>query len=255
MEWLLTGDGPKRPDKVADLEAETLTRQFKELVVRHPSIRPLASGFMEWIDHSAIETSSTPVTQPVYGQRPIDDSVIPVLGPIERVGDEIERLAMIGGTAIHDQSREFLANADPGAAVDLCMLERFGNDGAVVSSDQVPVARYRDAESPTGHRDFITAAAFRDAYSDAVGWEVGNSGMEPQFAPDDIVLTSPTAMAIAGQPAVARLESQSGLLLRIYHREGGDVLLIPANSRLDVTRVTEHELVYAYRVIGVVRRG
>ena len=50
LEWLMTGEGPKRPPETGDVEVETLTRQFQEVISVHPGLRQGVTQLLNWVD-------------------------------------------------------------------------------------------------------------------------------------------------------------------------------------------------------------
>lgn len=50
LEWLITGEGPRRPPQILDAESEELSRRFEEAISLDVTLRPAARTFLDWLD-------------------------------------------------------------------------------------------------------------------------------------------------------------------------------------------------------------
>lgn len=249
LEWLMTGGGPKRPEKIADIEAETLTRQFKELLIRQPDLRPVASGFMAWADRAVSASGGS--TRQSLPSKPL----IPIVGRLSSFATHHSLGSTSDFTKIVETAREFATSQSAEPKTSSAILETVGGNVAVQTSGAVAVVSYQDSTSTEGVREYLDTGAFGESVPDAIGWLVDDDAMEPQFRIGDIVLISPSSLAIGGQPCIASTIASEQVFLRMFHREGREVVLVPSNSRVPVNRVAEQELRWAYRVLALVRRS
>lgn len=60
LDWLITGEGPRRPPQQLDREGEELTRRFEEAIAVDTSLRPVARAFLQWLDDRRHHPESTP---------------------------------------------------------------------------------------------------------------------------------------------------------------------------------------------------
>ena len=60
LEWLITGEGPRRPPQLMDREGEELTRRFEEAISIDAELRPVARAFLKWLDDRRMRPESTP---------------------------------------------------------------------------------------------------------------------------------------------------------------------------------------------------
>lgn len=62
LEWLVTGEGPRRPPQLLDRDSHELARQFEEAITIDPSLRPVARAFLSWLEDRRMRPDSTPPT-------------------------------------------------------------------------------------------------------------------------------------------------------------------------------------------------
>ena len=60
LEWLITGEGPRRPPQHLDREGVELTRRFEEAISLDAELRPVARAFLNWLDDRRMRPESTP---------------------------------------------------------------------------------------------------------------------------------------------------------------------------------------------------
>ena len=70
LDWLLTGDGPRRPPQVLDRESADLSRRFEEAIAFDQSLRPVAAAFLAWLE----DRRSRPDQTPARFELPASDS-------------------------------------------------------------------------------------------------------------------------------------------------------------------------------------
>ena len=274
LEWLLTGEGPKRPPLKTDIEAEGLTRQFQEAITVRPDLRPGVGELLNWLDSLPRDAGEPPApadAAPPYGRHPGEssatfavrrdaangqggddsaESLVPVIGntsaglarhweemPDDFGGEEADR-------RIEDllKTRPQTAAREPGRLT--------GEAGEVPPPDVTLIQK--SAADDDGLLEFLDSAEIRRRYPDAVAWRIDGDSMSPRYADGDFVITSRSVPAEPGQPCVARQKGQIGVNCKVYQPDGEDVLLIPINPRQELQRVPAADIEWAYRVLGTV---
>lgn len=252
LEWLVTGEGPKQVETVADLEAEALTREFKEILVTRPDVRPMAAAFLTWISHQP----ATPSKDHFVGAKTW--RTVPLVGS---TGDELPtdvRRALREGKDVFDEDFARTASSEQCGRIESAALNALhharATSAAGVSSkattEQVRVLRFNDSARCVGS---IQVAELPDDWGERlVGIELADDSMTPDIPIGCIAVVAIGRRPEDGEIGVALLSGSAELLVRRYHSEVDDVLLVPSNPRVDVTRVANEQVEFAYRVVAVV---
>lgn len=241
IDWLITGDGPKQAESIADIEAETLTRQFKEILVTRPDVRPLATQLLSWIaqqprplkeDRSEAGTGSW--------------RTIPLIGATDDdLSTELQRALRTDSTSF-DEAMNSASDESVGSRIEPGSLREI--DGSSVQS--VRVLRSDNAHKT---RSSIQAAELPEGWGEqVVGVETSDDSMTPDVPAGSIAVAAVGRRPVDGEMVVAQIAGSAKLQLRRYHVDADDVLLVPSDPRIDVTRVSEADLDFIHRVVGII---
>lgn len=249
LDWLLTGEEPKRPQRVGDPELESLTHQFRDALIRHADFRPVASQFLHWLRSQA---EGEQATAAIGGTL---KSAIPILGALPDSSSNLasgsaEGLLARRARALETNSNAAFATATEPVGIDVLndnTEDHLADDNIVRGS----LLTHESGATPWG----IESNELTSSHPDAVAWLIDDHSMEPLFHQGDYVVISPTHEAESGQPCVACMRQSRQLSCRVFHPDDNSVLLVPANSRIDATRIPANDLEAAYRVLAVVRAG
>lgn len=103
--------------------------------------------------------------------------------------------------------------------------------------------------------EVLESPRLAECWPGAFALRVDGDSMRPMLEPDDLVVLSPKAVALDGQPAVVQLANQVGVTCKIYRRARGQVRLISANEAYPTSVHRSQEVVWALRVLARVRPG
>ena len=270
LEWLLTGEGPKRPPVKADVEAEALTRQFQEAITVRPGLRPGISRLLDWVESQPRPAGGPPAADappPEVSEPPSAPADPPPAGP-QASAAAATLVPVVGSTSAGlarrwEELPDDFGGPEADRRIEDILASRPTSDGPPARLTGEPDAAASgpvslvQSSSPDGEGfvEFVDAAELRRAYPDAVAWRIDGDSMAPRYVDGDLVVTSASQPAVAGQPCVARQKGQIGVNCKVYQAEGGDVLLIPINVRHDIQRVPAERIEWAHRVLGVISLG
>lgn len=127
--------------------------------------------------------------------------------------------------------------------------EAFVEGGAEVPVQIVTVADH----GPPGTCEFLLAETLWRCYDRAFAVRIDGQSMEPQIHHGDLVVLSPIHGPEDGRAAVVQLAGQIGVTCKRFRREGGRVHLIPANETFPATDYPAEQVVWALRVLALVR--
>ena len=101
--------------------------------------------------------------------------------------------------------------------------------------------------------EFVAAPGIKTRYPDAFALRIDGQSMAPDIRHGDLAILSPSEAADHGRPAVVQLEGQIGVTCKLYRRSGDRVHLIPVNEQIDPVVVDAPAVVWALRVLALVR--
>ena len=269
LTWLLTGAGdpfPQAPAGGADNRlshpAEEIIGRFAEALAARPSDIPRAS-------------SCAPPGAAVAALRAILEQVeksLPVGGawkPSE-AGITPSAIPVVGRTAagLPASWEKFFADAK-----DPQVLER------LIAQTEIRAARQRGAEllaaDPTGEPDrpadatallvqlsaptadgileYLELPGLGPLGAGAFALRVDGDSMSPRIRDGDLVVCRRSLPPQPGQTAVVKVRGRIGVTVKLWRPEGGHVHLIPINEACDPSRLVRTDIIWACRVLWVVR--
>lgn len=247
LEWLITGEGPRHPERIADVEAEVLTRHFKELVVSRPGFRPIAKEFFSWVESLPLEPA---------GERPEPNSNenirVPVIGVVNRQPDQqlldnVARLAD-GRSVLWPEQGDTPLERDRAAAT------AWLSESDRTASAEVEVGPSKHIGQPVGQAVVLQAGPSDQLHSeDWVCFVVADELMAPAHPNGSYVIVDTAQTPEPGNTCVAKRSGSDQLFLRRYQPEHDDVLLVPDDLRGEVERFPASDLQVAWNVIGSVK--
>ena len=104
-----------------------------------------------------------------------------------------------------------------------------------------------------GQCEYISAGQIKSKYPDAFAVRIDGESMAPDIRHGDLVLVSPSSLAVDGQPAVIQLANQIGVTCKLCRIEADTVHLIPVNEAFAPQTFSADKLQWALRVLARVR--
>ena len=157
---------------------------------------------------------------------------------------------------------QFWSGSDDGGVTQLAELidQHAGRpiqtvQAAAVDSDEaVQIVTLRDV-GEDGIAQFLRADPIAARYPDAFALRIDGDSMSPEIAHGDLVVLSPSAPAVDGQPAVVQLTDQIGVTCKLYRREADTVHLVAINERIPPTAIPADRVTWALRLLAHIRPG
>jgi SOS-response transcriptional repressor LexA len=278
LTWLLTGAGdpfPQAPTGGADNRlshpAEEVLARFAEALAARPATP--AEPAAEAAGHSRIPRGSPGAA--VAALRAILEQVeksLPVGGawkPSE-AGITASAIPVVGRTAagLLASWEKFFADAK-----DPQVLER------LIAQTEIRAARQRGAEllaaDPAGEPDrpadatallvqlsaptadgileYLELPGLGPLGAGAFALRVDGDSMSPRIRDGDLVVCRRSIPPQPGQTAVVKVRGRIGVTVKLWRPEGGHVHLIPINEACDPSRLVRTDIIWACRVLWVVR--
>ena len=201
-------------------------------------------------------TPGRPPGPPV--RRVVAEDLIPVVGftsagPARRWDETLRRTGADRRAAIDAVIETLLAEQPSLRAEAVAAVESEASSEAAIL-ERVPEATVLQigGSSPA---EFVLSTELKSAYPDAVAWRIDGDSMSPRYEHGDLVITSSDEPARVGQACVARQAGQVGVNCKVFHHDGDEIVLIPVNVRVETQRVPARDVLWAYRVLCVVRRS
>ena len=107
--------------------------------------------------------------------------------------------------------------------------------------------------TPDGCLEFVDLAALGTVEPGTFGLRVDGDSMAPRILDNDIVLARRSAAPEAGRTAVVKLKGHVGVTVKLWRPESNRVHLVPVNEAYDPTVCRREDVLWACRVLWVVR--
>jgi SOS-response transcriptional repressor LexA len=270
LTWLLTGQGapfPDRPAPGADNRlshpAEEIIARFADALAAQPAA-PAEPAQPEGLNSAAV-TALRAILAQVEKSLPeestwkpseagITPSAIPVVGrtaagllaPWEKFfADEenphvLERLiAQTETRAARRRGAELLA-ADPTGDPDR-------------PADVTAMLVQLSAPTADGIVEYLELPGLGPLGAGAFALRVDGNSMSPRIRDGDLVVCRRSIPPQPGQTAVVKVRGRIGVTVKLWRPEGGHVHLIPINEACDPSRLVRTDILWACRVLWVVR--
>lgn len=101
--------------------------------------------------------------------------------------------------------------------------------------------------------EFVAADQLKARHGDAFATRIDGDSMAPDICHGDLVILSPSAQAVDGEPAVVQLSNQIGVTCKLYRRQGQTVHLVPINEKYFPQSFPAEKVVWALRVVAHIR--
>ena len=118
----------------------------------------------------------------------------------------------------------------------------------------VQIVTLRDV-GEDGVAQFLRADAVASRHPDAFALRIDGDSMSPEIVHGDLVVLSPSAQAVDGQPAVVQLTDQIGVTCKLYRREGDTVHLVAINEQIPPIIIPAATITWALRLLAHIRPG
>ena len=254
--WLLFGESSsaiERPTQRSRLLADRLL----QILGQNPELNGPVEEFLKLLErsthdaagHTAENSSATranasPTTEPFTTN---SRHLIPVVGSTAAgLAHYWSELEVTHGGPEADARLEQLLSDHVQRSSEECWAQ--------VSSGQQAVSLVQlSRPDEFGFLEFLDAAHIKAAYPDAVAWRIDGDSMSPRYQDGDLVITSPSHPAVSMHPCVARQRGQIGVNCKLYQEQGDTVLLVPINPTSVVQKISRAELLWAWRILGVVQ--
>ena len=259
-EWLLTGRGdpfPAAPSKDRDTE---LSQDLHGALARfsdRAGATPKGAAARVALERLLSEVRRT--------LPPAEDPWEPYLGAVKATC-----VPIIGRTAagLLAQWEDFFAGHDESDTLDGFIGRLEGKAGRQRPADMQsadpglpPEAPFgREARliqlsepTPDGCVEFVDLAGVQEVAPGTFGLRVDGDSMAPRILDGDIVISRRDALPEPGQTVIVRLQGRIGVTVKLWRPEGDRVHLIPVNEAYDPTVCRRDDVLWACRVLGVVR--
>ena len=250
LRWLLTGEAVQRSVSASH---PAIQRAAKLLDQCPDAAQPL-TAFVELLaevhQFPGMEVAETPDPPPPTPA----EQVLPV-------GGETPLIPVLGRSAAGVP--QFWSGCDDGGATHLAdLIDRHAGrpvqtvQSGTLDGDEsaVQIVTLRDA-GEDGIAQFLRADTVASLYPDAFALRIDGDSMSPEIAHGDLVILSPSAPAVDGQPAVVQLADQIGVTCKLYRRAGETVHLVAINERIPPTAVPADAITWALRLLAHIRPG
>jgi SOS-response transcriptional repressor LexA len=101
--------------------------------------------------------------------------------------------------------------------------------------------------------EFIDLAGFGAVAPGTFALRVDGSSMAPRILDGDIVVSRRDAVPEPGQTAIVKVRGHVGVTVKLWRPEGDTVHLIPINESCELARFPRTDILWACRVLWVVR--
>jgi phage repressor protein C with HTH and peptisase S24 domain/transcriptional regulator with XRE-family HTH domain len=270
LTWLLTGQGAPFPDLPPQGADNRLSHPAEEIIARFAeTLAARAAAPFEPEQHRSLDNAAVAALRAILAQverglpegsawKPSDAGLspeaVPVVGrtaaglpaPWEKFfADEedpqvLERLiARTETRAAHRRGAELLA-ADPA-----------GEPGRPADAS----ARLVQLSEPTadGIVEYLEMPGIGPLGPGAFALRVDGDSMSPRIRDGDLVVCRRSIPPQPGQTAVVKVRGRIGVTVKLWRPEGDRVHLIPINEAYDPSRLLRTDILWACRVLWVVR--
>jgi len=107
--------------------------------------------------------------------------------------------------------------------------------------------------TPDGCVEFVDLAGLQKIAPGTFGLRVDGDSMAPRILDRDVVISRRDALPEPGQTAIVQLRGRVGVTVKLWRPEGDRVHLIPINEAYDPMVCRRDDVLWACRVLGVVR--
>ncbi len=255
LNWLLFGD--RAVAESPSRRSSMLSDRLLQLLRRNPEFHGPVEEFLKLLERSTLDTAGHDETTSAVTRAnasPLAESL---------ATDSRHLIPVVGSTAAglaHYWSELEVTHGGPEADARLEQLlsdhvQRSSEEcWAQVSSDQQAVSLVQlSRPDEFGFLEFLDAAHIKAAYRNAVAWRIDGDSMSPRYQDGDLVITSPSHPAVSMHPCVARQRGQIGVNCKLYQEQGDTVVLVPINPASVVQEIPRSELLWAWRILGVVQ--
>jgi len=260
LKWLLTGTGDPFPETGAEAGDITLSHQAQEILGRLSpgSGAPHASAAAQAALRALLarmEKVFPAGKEPWHPQTPqVKPTSVPVLGrtaagipaPWERffAGQDDPRIfeslvQRLEGKTVMGRSGA-VAPADP----------QYESDGP---RDSTALLVQLSAPTAEGIVEYVDLPGLGPLGPGAFALRVDGDSMSPRILDGDIVVSRRDAVSQSGQTAIVKIRGRIGVTVKLWRPEGDCVHLIPINESHQPTVLRRSEIVWASRVLWVVR--
>ena len=258
--WLLTGGGepfPTVPSKDRDtVLSQNLNGALARFIDRAGATPKGAAA------RTALERLLSEIRRTLP---PFRDPWEPYLGAVEPTC-----IPIIGRTAAGflAQWEDFFAGHDESDTLDGLLSRLEGKAGRQRPADMQSADQGIQGETPFGHEarliqlseptpdgcvEFVDLAGVKEVSPGTFGLRVDGDSMAPRILDGDIVISRRGTFPEPGQTAIVRLRGRIGVTVKLWRPEGDRVHLIPVNEAHDPTVCRREDVLWACRVLGVVR--
>jgi SOS-response transcriptional repressor LexA len=270
LTWLMTGVGdpfPPAPSGGADNRlshpAEKVLARFAEALAARPAAT-VASARPEGLSNAAlaalrailtqVEKSLPPGSEWKPSEAGVKPSAIPVVGRTaagllapweaffadEESPEVLERLiAQTESRGARQRGAELLA-ADPSGEPDR-------------PADATAVLVQLSAPTADGIAEYLELPGLGPLGAGAFALRVDGDSMSPRIRDGDLVVCRRSLPPQPGQTAVVKVRAKIGVTVKLWRPEGDHVHLIPINEACDPSRLVRTDILWACRVLWVVR--
>jgi hypothetical protein len=247
LEWLISGEGLRQDRHLrANSPADRLGERLVNLLEQTPRLERAVDEFLQMLEGmnaQAVPAASS--SHPLSGS----GDLIPVIGS-----------TAAGPAHYWSELHALREGREADGNIEKLLSGHFQKTiaAAPIVSDQtsdaepVSLVQYSRPDD-SGFLEFLSAAALRRRYPQAVAWRIDGESMAPRFQDGDLVVTSPDHPAVEMFPCVARQVDQVGVNCKLFRRDGNDVLLIPVNESYPLQRIPAGNIQWAWRVLSSVR--
>jgi transcriptional regulator with XRE-family HTH domain len=272
--WLLTGGSSEPGSEGDNSQEEPIIGQVRELVRRRPETVQSLSAFLALIDpsttgRSAISGSRTEAglearqsrgngtePPPQTASDPAAKELIPVVGSTAAGPARFWREMLVDdgqsgwGDEANARLQRLLAQCD-----ERSRSTKFSLVGDPVDSNPHSSAALIQFSRPDefGILEFLSCPGIVEPQSPLVAWRIDGDSMAPRYRDGDFVLVNSRQPAVDGYPCVAHQRGQIGVNCKIFKREATDIVLVPVNEAYFPQRFPATELLWANRVLHLVR--
>jgi len=255
--WLLTG---RKAADGLDIDNPIVQRAAR-LLGEHPSSAGPLAAFLEILEGVK-----------AFPPKNISNEVKTVEGAADSKSSKLGEIGRRGWIPILGRSAAGISHfwADEEQAADITTLgdiiekhieqvrdEKVSAVSPANSEDASQVVQVITLDRPEisgGAVEFITCEQLCRKYPDAFALRIDGDSMSPEISHGDIVVMSPSVLAVAGQPAVVQLADAIGVTCKLYHPAGDKLHLVALNNRYEPAIVDMSDVNWALKILARIRQ-